>query len=163
MNDRAGFGRRFPALLLDVILILILSLPFGKPVSRLLSALGVPLSSFDTSGDVLGTLLFNFWAVAVLYLLVEVLTEATPGKRALKLRIAREDGQPASAGRRLGRYAGKVCFLLVVPPFGMTEVVVVLYAFFALAAICFLGTFLMFGPRKQTLYDRLSKTAVFRR
>lgn len=45
---------------------------------------------------------------------------------------------------------------------GLTEVEVVVYSFLAVGAISFLGTFLIFGPKKQTLYDRLTKTAVFR-
>jgi hypothetical protein len=58
---------------------------------------------------------------------------------------------------------GKICFLLIIPPFGMTEVEVVVYSFLAVGTISFLGTLLIFGPKKQTLYDRLTKTAVFRR
>jgi uncharacterized RDD family membrane protein YckC len=162
MNKRAGFFRRFPALVLDAVFILLLILPFGRPASRLLAAIGVHLSSIDTNAGAVGTILFYFWTIAIFYLLIEVFAGATPGKLILKLKVAGEDGLPASWGRRLGRYTGKVCFLLIIPPFGMTEIEVVIYAFLALGIVSFLGAFLIFGPRKQTLYDRLTKTAVFK-
>lgn len=163
MLERAGFFRRFPALVLDAIIILVLVLPFGRPASRLLAALGVHLSSIDTNAAAIGTILFYSWTIAVFYLLIEVVAGATPGKFIMRLKVAGEDGSRASWGRRLGRYVGKACFLLLIPPFGMTEVEVVVYSFLAVGVFSFLGTFLIFGPRKQTLYDRLSKTAVFRR
>ena len=36
------------------------------------------------------------------------------------------------------------------------------FIFLAVSAISFMGTFLIFGQKKQTLYDRLTKTAVFK-
>jgi len=162
MQQRVGFGRRFAALIVDTVLILILSLPFGKPIGGLLEAIGVPLGSIDTSAGAVGTMLYYFWGLAVIYLLIEVLVGATPGKMFLGLKVAGEDGGKASWGRRFGRYAGKASFLLIVPPLGMTENMAVIVVCFLLAAVSFLGSFLIFGPRKQTLYDRLTATAVFR-
>jgi len=37
-----------------------------------------------------------------------------------------------------------------------------IFLFLAVSAISFMGTFLIFGQKKQTLYDRLTKTAVFK-
>ncbi len=162
MNKRAGFFRRFPAVVLDAVFILLLILPFGRPASRLLALIGVPLSSIDTNAAAVGTILFYFWTIAIFYLLIEVFTGATPGKLILKLKVAGEEGLPASWGRRLGRYAGKVSLLLIIPPFGMTESDVVIYTFLALGIVSCLGAVLIFGPGKQTLYDRLTKTAVFK-
>jgi uncharacterized RDD family membrane protein YckC len=162
MTTRVGFFRRFPALVLDVIIILALVLPFGRLAARFLEAVGVPMSSIDTDAAAWGTLLFYSWTIAVLYLLIEVLVGATPGKLVMRLKVAGENGDRASWGRRLGRYAGKVCCLLIIPPFGMTEVAILVYSFLALGAFSLLGTVLIFGPKKQTLYDRLTKTAVFK-
>jgi uncharacterized RDD family membrane protein YckC len=163
MKERAGFFRRFPALVLDAIIILVLVFPFGRLAMRFLEVLGVHMSSIDTNAAALGAFLYYFWAIAIFYLLIEVLVGATPGKLIMRLKVAGEDGDRASWGRRLGRYLGKICFLLIIPPFGMTEVEVVVYSFLAVGTISFLGTLLIFGPKKQTLYDRLTKTAVFRR
>lgn len=163
MKERVGFSRRFPALVLDAIIILVLVFPFGRLAIRFLEALGVPLSSIDTNAAALGAFLYYSWTIAIFYLFVEVLVGATPGKLMMKLKVAGENGDRPSWGRRLGRYAGKACFLLIVPPFGMTEVDAVIYPFLAAGTVAFLGTFLIFGPGKQTFYDRLTKTAVFKR
>ncbi|MCK7481877.1 MAG: hypothetical protein M0C28_35420 [Candidatus Moduliflexus flocculans] len=45
----------------------------------------------------------------------------------------------------------------------MTEVALLVYPFLALGLASFLGTFLIFSPGKQTFYDRLTRTAVFKR
>lgn len=163
MKERAGFLRRFPALVLDAAIILLLVFPFGRPASRLLTALGVHMSSIDTNAGALGAFLFYSWAIAILYLLIEVATGATPGKLIMRLKVAGADGNPASWGRRLGRYLGKLCFLLIIPPLGMTEVELLVYPFLAVGLASFLGAFLIFGPEKQTFYDRLTRTAVFKR
>ena len=163
MKERAGFLRRFPALVLDAAFILLLVFPLGIPASRFLEALGVHMSSIDTNAGALGAFHFYSWTIAIFYLLLEVVTGATPGKLIMRLKVAGEDGNPASWGRRLGRYLGKSCFLLIIPPFGMTEVAILVYPFLAVGVASFLGTFLIFGPEKQTLYDRLTKTAVFKR
>lgn len=163
MKERVGFIRRFPALVLDAIIILVLAFPFGRPALRLLKMLGVPLSSIDTNAAAWGTLLFDFWTIAIFVMLIEVLVGASPGKLIMRLKVAREDGGHASMGRRLGRYLGKACCLLIIPPFGMTEIEAVVFSFLAIGVVSLLGTFLIFGPKKETLYDRLAKTAVFAR
>lgn len=163
MKERVGFLRRFPALVLDAAIILLLVFPLGRPASRFLEALGVHMSSIDTNAGALGAFLYYSWTIAIFYLLLEVFTGATPGKLIMRLKVAGEEGNPASWGRRLGRYLGKGCFLLIIPPFGMTEAVILVYPFLAVGVASFLGTLLIFGPEKQTLYDRLTKTAVFKR
>ena len=163
IKERAGFLRRFPALVLDAAIILLLVFPFGRPASRLLATLGVHLASIDTNAGALGAFLFYSWAIAIFYLLIEAAIGATPGKLIMRLKVAGVDGNPAFWGRRLGRYLGKLCFLLIIPPLGMTEVELLVYPFLAVGLASFLGTFLIFGPEKQTFYDRLTRTAVFRR
>jgi uncharacterized RDD family membrane protein YckC len=163
MTDRLGFFRRFPAFVLDMLIMIALVFPFGRLAIRFLEALGVHMSSIDTNAAALGVFLYYFWTIAIFYLLIEVLAGASPGKIVMKLKVAGENGDRASWGRRLGRYAGKVCCLLIIPPFGMTEVKVVVYPFLAAGTVFSLGTLLIFGSRKQTLYDRVSKTAVFKR
>ena len=163
MKDRAGFLRRFPALVLDAAIILLLVFPFGRPASRLLAALGVHLASIDTNAGALGAFLFYSWAIAIFFLLIEAAAGVTPGKLIMRLKVAGADGNPASWGRRLGRYLGKLCFLLIIPPFGMTEVALLVYPFLVVGLASFLGTFLIFSPGKQTFYDRLTRTAVFKR
>jgi uncharacterized RDD family membrane protein YckC len=163
MKERAGFLRRFPALVLDAAIILLLVFPFGRPASGFLSALGVHMSSIDTNAGALGAFLFYSWAIAIFYLLIEAATGATPGKLIMRLKVAGPDGNPASWGRRLGRYVGKLCFLLIIPPLGMTEVELLVYPFLVVGLAAFLGTLLIFGPEKQTFYDRLTRTAVIKR
>ena len=162
MRERAGFFRRSLALILDAAIIFVLVFPFGRLAIRFLEALGVHLSSIDTNAAALGAFLYYFWTIAIFYLLTEVFIGASPGKLVIRLKVAGENGDRASWGRRLGRYAGKVCCLLIIPPFGMTEVAILVYSFLALGTLSLLGTVLVFGPQKQTLYDRLAKTAVFK-
>jgi uncharacterized RDD family membrane protein YckC len=163
MNQRAGFFFRAAALMIDIAVILILFPVLARASGDLLARLGVPLSSIDTNAGAVGVIIYDFWVLAVFYLMIEVLTSVTPGKLLLGLRVADEDGQGHSLGRRIARYLGKIGFLLLVPPFGLTESPYLVYPFLAVSAVSFLGCFLIFTPRKQTLYDRLSKTAVFRK
>jgi uncharacterized RDD family membrane protein YckC len=163
MTKRANVLFRGAALIIDVAVILILIPPLARPSSDLLAWLGVHMSSIDTNAAAWGVLIFDFWVLAVFYLMIEVLTSATLGKLFLGLRVANEDGQGHSFGRRVVRYLGKIGFLLLVPCFGMTEDPYLVYPFLAISAVSFLGCFLIFTPKSQTLYDRLSKTAVFRK
>jgi len=112
-------------------------------------------------------------ALMVTYSLADIAWAGTPGKRLRKLRIRSEDGTPAPRSRLAIRWAlkhalpltGLVAVLLVTttrlrddPEMLMTTMPLAGIAMLAFA-VCF---FVALGQEKQTLYDVLSRTAVYR-
>jgi uncharacterized RDD family membrane protein YckC len=80
----------------------------------------------------------------------------------LGLRVGAAAGRKAGLGRKLLRWFLKGLIFLVVPPFGLVESDIIVYPFLVLSAVTFLGLVLVLGKSRQTLYDRLSGTAIFR-
>lgn len=143
-GDRARFGRRLSALLIDGFLL----------------ALVLIYGAVSLTGRGIG--IMALIAVAGLYSLVESFTGCTTGKLMLGLRIRNADGTKATRSKLLGRWAvknvGYVCGSLGVA----TKTSGVSYLGLLGALTVVLGGLLMLGPIRQTLHDKLLHTAVFR-
>jgi uncharacterized RDD family membrane protein YckC len=160
---RANFGQRVAALLIDAAGVAITAIIFGKPLFNLADSLGlVTFASIDTSAEAIMIIILSLWSAAWVYMLSDV-AAATPGKALMRLTIRREDGHRAGLGRRLGRYLLKCSALLVVLPFGIVENIVASGLFLLLGLAAIPGYLMILGSGRQTLYDRLSRTAVYRR
>jgi uncharacterized RDD family membrane protein YckC len=119
------------------------------------------------------------------YGLFEVLLAATPGKRLAGLVIAAENGDPATRGALLKRWAAKQVAVFFAAPtvvlwtllspynihwplydFVAAGVLVLAIIDTILTAILLFmaigGCFLALGPGRQTLHDKLSGTALYR-
>lgn len=174
MKERASFGLRVVALVIDVVLLLALSavvgLMAGSSAAVLLHKFGFSQVPHDPTGAAVAT---GFMAilVAVLvtslvatllslpYNLMEALVGWTPGKLVTGLRVRNQDGSRPSFSQVFARWLIKhnaVLFAIltvtgipftVLSPFGQL--------------IVFLGCFLALGPTRQALHDMATKTAVY--
>jgi uncharacterized RDD family membrane protein YckC len=140
----AGFGLRLAAHLIDQMLILLVAWFVGRPFGAVLGGFsdfsGAPGASELMS--VVGALL---WA-AITSFLFEVLCvgshlQASPGKRALRLKVTNLRGRPLGYGHAFGRYTMK-----------------------GLSGSLFCVGFLIqpFTSRKQAMHDLLAGTLVLR-
>ncbi len=131
----AGFWKRFAALVIDYILLVVVSLPIGF-IFGMLAASGSGMNS----GIELLSNLIGFAIGWAYYCLQESSSAmATVGKRARGLKVLRSDGTRISLLRATGRYFAKI-----------------------LSAIILMIGFLMaaFTERKQGLHDMLADTLV---
>ena len=96
--ELAGIGRRFGALLIDVV---ILSIPIG--IFFALAAVAIA----STNNANLVWIQFGFFAVIPLYIVYEALMLGTRGqtlgKMALKIKVVRADGTAITSGQAWGR------------------------------------------------------------
>jgi uncharacterized RDD family membrane protein YckC len=161
-SKRVGLGPRAVALFFDFLAVISLSYLLLTPITWLMEKLNVLSFSIDTTGDAWAAIIYHLWFTALLYSLIEAFVGASPGKMLLGLRAGAADGAKAGPGLKLLRWFLKGIILLIVPPFGLVENEILITAFLVLSVIMFLGVFLALGKSRQTLYDRLSGTAVFR-
>jgi hypothetical protein len=170
---RAGFGVRLAAALVDAALLLPAYQLARWAAQEWLHKSGVWASV------VLGNLL------VLTYTSVEFWKTATPGKALLRLSILADDASPAPRPRRFARwtlkFGGRVCGVVDM----VTSVILVRRAAEWLGLAVFrsepihfvtlryvgellilfsiVGFFFALGPSRLALYDRLTRTAVYRR
>lgn len=139
----AGFMDRFIALLIDYVLLYIFQLVFFMPLtSFFLSATGIGPSSFfvtslEGEGAFFSSSMLLYWIYFASFESSQ--SGATPGKRAMNLRVVDEDGLRISFAMALLRYVGK--FVSAFP----------LMLGFIMA---------IFTRRHQALHDFIAKTMV---
>ena len=173
MKERAGFGPRLVALLIDVLLLVAVSVVFGlmagSSSALLLHKLGFhtgdPTTAAWASGLLgVGVFLLVTALVATLlslpYNLMEAFFGWTPGKLAMGLRVRNEDGGNPSLGQLFSRWLIK-----------HNAILIALLTFIGLApaaavapflqAIVFCGCFLVLGKAHQALHDMATHTAVY--
>ena len=161
-NKRVGLGPRAVAVFFDFLAVIILAYALLSPISGFMRSLDFLSFSIDTTGDAWAAIIYHLWFTAVLYSLIEAFVGASPGKMLLGLKVGAAAGRRAGLGRKLLRWFLKGLIFLIVPPFGLVESGIIIYPFLTLSAVTFLGLFFVLGKSRQTLYDRLSGTAVFR-
>jgi uncharacterized RDD family membrane protein YckC len=175
--QRVGFGLRFLAHVIDMLLVYVGAYTVGGVVAIFL------VNIFGGAGDtfllsfILGYA--SFFIVSPLYYLVEVFTGKTVGKFLLGLEICNAYAHsPASKSELIKRYCLKnlvclgVCLTGIISvlitqagqswaSYPLYLVVIVIYAAtFVGGIVLFFGNFGVFGIDNQTLYDKLSATAV---
>jgi len=167
MIKRVGLGLRSGALLLDFFFVILLSfilVLFGFSIHGLLIRFGIMSGfSIDTSGDAWAAVLFILYFNGLFYNIFEIFTGTSLGKMALGLKIGKKDGQKGNIRIYFLRYLLKNSIFLFFLGFGIIEDSFLIYLFLGIAVIVFLGYFLLLGPQKQALHDRLSGIAVFRK
>ena len=97
VDERIGFGPRFIASLIDVVIFVVLSFALGMVAGTFLGALVVGATSRSGMG-MLGAMagfMVAFTIVGVLYPLIEGITGWSPGKRLRGLLIGTADGDVA--------------------------------------------------------------------
>jgi uncharacterized RDD family membrane protein YckC len=147
--ERASFGRRLSARLIDYVLAAIAASGFFILMAILMVALTGSTESTDAEGTVWALLFFFGWGVLLFFYdwLFLVTWGATLGKLALGIKVTGVDGGRLTQGRALGRSAF-FCLPQSVPCVGH-----VLSLMESMAAL---------GEDRLALHDRVSGTVVVR-
>ena len=120
------------------------------------------------------------WASLLGYSALEAVCPAAVGKRVLRLRILSQSGADAGAGQRWIRWTFKMAPVLLLavssawmrlhdrwfpPPAGSAVRALVAFTPLLLTAGATVavvgGSLMIFGPRRQSLYDHVARTAVY--
>ena len=173
MPLRIGFGRRFVALLVDAVLVLIVTVVLAPVIGGLLGvAVGVGAGAAGAdpvaiaAGGALGAIVAFLIAVpfvSVAYFVVEGVAGWTPGKLALGLQIASADGTAAPVEALLGRFAVKHAQTILASVGGIAGVELLETIGGLAGLVVFIGCFLALGEARQALHDKAAGTAVFAR
>ena len=120
------FGRRFTAVVIDAVLMIVGGSCLGSVLGRVLgsvggAAVGSAVEESDVeaavaAGGVLGALaglVLGIFAAAAIFIIWEGLTGAAAGKRILGMQVKSEDGSTASIGQLLLRTTVKNVYVLV--------------------------------------------------
>lgn len=170
MNTRVGFGTRFGAWILDLIIIGILVFLLGPAIGGAIGA-GAGAATGDTAQDAaLGGLLGGFAGmmvalpvITILYALLEAFTGMTLGKMILGIKVGRETGQEGDLGVYFKRYIIKNIGNIIVMIAGFAAIEALTTIGGLISLVMFLGCFLVLGEAKQALHDKLAKTAIYKR
>lgn len=161
---RVGFGRRVVAALMDIILIIIISGILGVIFKFLpelenfsLQDLADPIYMEELQRGFLPfTLLITF-----IYYSMEIFFQASPGKMAMGIMIADEAMKYASTSQLISRFALKHIdsVIQVVYVFTWLEFINTIAGF---VSFVIFGAFLFcLSASKQSIYDRITKTAIY--
>ena len=180
-DDRVGFGRRFGAYLLD----LLIAMVFGGVVAvfvgeELVQAIyGTQLEEMDAAMEVLANSDINFdfggfmlksfaysagiTLVIIIFFILEGALGQSPGKMLLQIINTNVDGsqaEPAKLWLRAALKYGSTLLSLIGGLVGLTFIA----SFGSLwGFIIFVGFFFAFADKKQTFHDMIAKTVVIRK
>ena len=173
--QRVGFGPRFGAILIDVVLILVLAVLLA-PLAAKIGSATVNTSSFtadlsaeereaaEALGGLFGAIVgivIGFVVASFLYNLVEAFTGGSLGKHILGLTIAHESGQKGNLSLWLMRWALKnigyiLSFITLLLGINFLDTAIQI-----INLIILLSALMMLAQHRQALYDKISKAAVF--
>lgn len=160
---RATFGKRFGALVIDIIILYVLGkgLEFitGKPTAPTQEELiGLPLSEImlvSMSANMMS------YYISLSYSLLEIFTQKSIGKMILGLVIADRDGYKAPIVALLIRYLlkqmGTILFVIAL----LGHIDGLIWAGSLLGFIYFIGCFMATSENRLALHDLIAKTAVY--
>jgi len=168
-SGRIGFGSRFGAYLIDIVLALVLGFVIGAVGgSALLSIFG------GTEGGDLGAMLgASLGALAgalagiplafLIFMIMDALLGQTPGKMILGIKNKSESGSAAPTNglliRALLKYSGTLLSVLA----AVTGIAFLGTVGSLAGLVIFVGCFFVLGDKKQSFHDMISKTAVYKK
>mgnify|MGYP001627331717 CR=1 FL=1 len=176
---RVGFSKRLVAYLIDGLIMLTLmmavaiatmssSISLGEQIQDQVDAitniykmLGIPTSAISTITDLLGGFFLGAIIIGIAYPLIEGVTGASPGKRILRITVAKPDGGRGELPLFMRRYVVKnIASLLQVvamlPGLGLVD-----YFGSLFSIALFIGCFFVLGASRLALHDIIAQTAVF--
>lgn len=181
MENRIGFGARFGAVVIDVVIIGVLNFVIGGTITTMLGigmmsaagAQGSPEAAAGMISGLIATVLAMAAVMAILtllYFLIEGVVGASPGKMILGIKVGTADGKQGNIALYLKRWGVKnfpnLLGLLaaILGMVGVTAVVGILGIISQIASLVLLiGAFWIFGASKQCLWDKLAGTAIYKR
>lgn len=168
LDTRVGFGPRLGAFLIDGLVVVAGGvLAGGLTGAAIGSGAGAAgderAAAFAATLGFLGGAVAGVYLIAVLYGLIEAFTGASPGKRALKLKIGLQDGRPAPVRVYVTRWAVKYAGIILWAAGSVTGDGPVGTLGALVGLVVFIGCLLVLGDRRQAFHDMAATTAVFRR
>lgn len=155
--ERIGFGARFGAALIDVVILIItmsiVGVVFGAGAFAMASA-------GQMTGFSIGTLIVMLIPLA--YTSTEILMAGTPGKKVLKLAIRNEDGSVADQETLAKRWAFKSSASILQFLAALTTMSIFTTVGSVAGLIVMVGCFFVFGASRQAFHDKFAKTAVYK-
>jgi uncharacterized RDD family membrane protein YckC len=134
----AGFWKRFAASLIDVFINLLIGIIVGGTVGFLMGASGYEMEAIEALANVAGYL--ASWIYFAAFESSE--GQATPGKKALGIKVTDLNGKRISFGRASGRFFAK---------------------YLSAALLCIGFVMIAFTKRKQGLHDMIAGCLVVNR
>jgi uncharacterized RDD family membrane protein YckC len=173
--EPVGFGKRFAASLIDIVLIVIGGMILGGVLGGMLgTAGGAVMGAAEEDpemmavgagiGGVFGAIAgmgLGIGAAGIIFLIWEGLTGAAAGKLILGIRIKNADGSPAPVGQLIGRSAVKQIASVLTLTASVTGISVLSTIGGFAGLIILLGFFCVLGANRQALHDMIVKTAVY--
>jgi uncharacterized RDD family membrane protein YckC len=184
--ERVGFGTRFGALLVDVVILIVLCLVLAPILGGFLGGLmGAAMGSTvdaaagatsdeqaaavavgAAAGGIMGMIAGMILMVPFIYFvyyLIEGLTGVTLGKLILGIKVGSQDGTKAPVSALLTRYLIKSSGTLIQILAAFAGIAFLGTVGKLVALAIFVGCFFVLGKQKQSFHDMLSKTAVFKK
>ena len=170
MENRIGFGKRLGAAIIDGILITILTMLLGTVV---MGIFGLGAGVAGQSGDaeaaaglimgMVGSLTIGLPVFATLYMLIEGVVGASPGKMILGIKIGNADGTPASVGTYLLRWVIKNISFVLGLIAAIASIGIIGTIGNILGLVILIGCFFVLASKRQAFHDMAAKTAIFNR
>ncbi|MBM2815911.1 MAG: hypothetical protein HW421_2673 [Ignavibacteria bacterium] len=169
---RVGFGLRFGAAFIDIVLLYIVYL-----IALKFSGLETHLESIDrmqlfNQAYILANMeiFYEIIRIAItaalftflILMIPEILLAGSIGKFILKLRIASANRTPAGYYKLIIRFLAKHAWFLVLAPAYFVKAEFLSWLFIILFLSTIVGCFYALSPKAQAFHDMLAGTAVFR-
>lgn len=168
--ERATFGLRFGAYIIDFVILVALAVVLAPLLGGILGSIaGASIGENAESagmGGFLGMIIGSFVMIPVIYFiyyLIEGISGFTLGKLMLGVRVGAADGRKSGIGNLLIRYLIKssgtilsiIALVLSISILGNIGTLISL--------ALFVGCFFVLGEKRQAFHDMLSGTAVYRK
>lgn len=168
LGYRVGFPKRVLAAIIDFILVFLISSTiflFTDDFEKLTNLIDDNpmelLSNPEKFSDSMIFLQIIVTLISLVYYSSEIFIGATLGKLALNLKIASENRFNANLNQLLFRFFIKNINLILGVIFLITGIVLISSIGSILSFVVFIGFFFTLSRYRQSLHDKLSKTAVF--
>ncbi len=166
VGELAGAGIRICVGIIDSILVGVGGFIFGLVAGGALLGLlfgGAAGSGEEAAAAVVGVLVGSLIGVTFMqlsFVIIEGIFGVSPAGKMLGIKVAQADGSPGSFGKYFIRALVKSSWLWLAIPGSTLESQALLTVALILSVILTLGLFMALGESKQTLYDKLTGTAV---
>lgn len=161
--QRAGFGIRLGALIIDAVILMVIYWIVGlvfRPAVHFSEGMDADQMMAAAMASVRRAMLISF-IVYLAYSLTEVFKAATPGKQILKLKIVDQSGSDAPREQLWKRWFvrwGATLGLGVL--WALTGVGLFMWVYNLIGIVLFFGCFMVLGANRQALHDVIAGTAV---
>lgn len=171
---RIGFGRRFGAFMIDLVITVsfgvLLYMIAGTALSSMFHAtVEASLSAEAANENMVGFMEtfvvfgIGMTLISFVYSFVELLTGASPGKHVLGIIAAHADRKQGNISLYATRWAVKNSSTLISVLALVTSINALSTISSIVGFIIFIGFFFMFGEKRQALHDIIAKTAIYQK